>query len=268
MPGTSPPVTEMLRRNWSNQLTTGVLPMKWSMPRQAMVPPGRTHACAVAIDSGPEMVSTTTWAPSPAGVLHHGLLDLLVVARRHRQGGPQDASPWRGGRRGGRGRSMRSAPLAVAPCTRGEAHGAVADHDDRLARRRRRPTVSPCQPGGHHVHQRQQARLAVGARQRLGHRQEGGVGEGDAHVARTGRPAPSRRAARCGAPSRTATSARRRTASPSRHQVHSPQATEHDDITRSPTAKPRTSGADGLDGADELVAQARARRGSRTPRPR
>ena len=57
-------VTEMLRMNWSNQFTLGVLPMKWSMPRQAIVPPGRTQAWAAA-NTGPEMESITTWAPSP-----------------------------------------------------------------------------------------------------------------------------------------------------------------------------------------------------------
>ena len=208
-----PPVTEMLRRNWSNQLTLGVLPMKWSMPRHAIVPPGRTQAWAVAIDSGPEIESTTTWAPSPAGVLHDRLRDLVVVARVDDERRAERGRRLAGGRRGGRGRRCARRPWRAAPWTPARPDRAVADHDHGLARRRAgRGQAVPA--GRHHVDQRQQGGLALGPGERLGHLVERGVGQRHAHQLRLARPAPRRRAARRAAPSRTATSARTRTPGP------------------------------------------------------
>ena len=171
--------TEMLRRNWSNQLTLGVLPMKWSMPRHAIVPPGRTQAWAVAIDSGPEIESTTTWAPSPPVCS----MTASVISSSSRESTTRVA-PSAGRRLQAVGVVAQAHdPLgALGPraVDAGQPDGAVADHDHGLSRRRAgRGQAVPA--GGHDVDERQQRGLAARLGERLGRGVQRALGERDAH---------------------------------------------------------------------------------------
>ena len=182
--------------------------------------------------------------------------------------------------------SSRDVTVEVAPRTvaAAEAIGVVAEADHPLGalghravharrgpprrrrsprptgRRRCRPMVRPCQPVDIMSTSGSSRRLAIGAGQRLGHRPAGWCRRGARAPARTARPAPTPPCCQVRGAQPKSDHCTQDEASPSRHQVHSPQATEHDDITRSPSRHARHPGADGLDGADELVAQARARR--------
>ncbi len=204
------------------------------------MPPGRTQACARGHRAGTGDRVDHHVRALAAGVLHDGLLDLVVVARGDRQGGPE-------GGRGGQAVGVVAeaddplGALGAGAVHAGEADGPVADHDDRLtgggAGR-----GQPVPAGGHDVDQRA-GRSSRGRRPRA--TRVSGAGScrraGRART-RTDRPARRHRAPTPGAPSRRATTCTHEDARPSRHQVHSPQATEHDDITRSPTARPVTPG--------------------------
>ena len=134
----------MFRRNWSNQFTLGVLPMKWSMPRHAIVPPGRTQAWAVAIDSGPEMESITTWPPSPP--VCSITASLISSSSRESTTRVAPRSVARSRRPAWWPRqTMRSAPFALAPCTpaRPTAPSPITTTDWPGAVP---ADVSPCQP--------------------------------------------------------------------------------------------------------------------------
>ena len=231
----------MLRRNWSNQLTDRRLAHE-VVHTQAGDRPTRPHArVGAGHGAGAGDRVDHHMGALAAGVLHDDLLDLVVIARVDRQR-----------RAEGRRRLEPIGVVAEADDPLG-ALGAGAVHARRGRRRRRRsrrptgrgrrpPEVRPCQPVEHHVHQRQQAPLAVVAATAPPASGAGSSRRGGPASARTGRPARRPRAAQTRGAHPNSDHFTQDDARPSRHQVHSPQATEHDDSTRSPAARPVTSG--------------------------